>query len=250
MRALVTLLAAVLCALISSLQIATAAESAPSQPSSPAKISVLLITGGHGFQADPFFRIFQDNPEITFTAAHQVKAAEAYDREDLLTYNVVVLYDMPKVITDEQKAHFLSLFDKGTGLVVLHHALCSYQDWPEYERIIGGKYSVADEKAGLAGYQHDVDIPVQIVAKDHPITAGLSDFLAHDEIYWGFKVRPDVTPLLHTTNTDSGNPISWTRTEKKSRVVYLQLGHGLPLYDDPNYRQLVARCIRWAAGRN
>ncbi len=213
------------------------------------KISVLLVTGGHGVQVEPFFRIFQENPEITFTAARQVKSAEAYDRDDLLSYDVVVLYDMPKVITDEQKAKFLSLFEKGTGLVVLHHALVSYQDWPDYERIIGGKYSVVDEKEGLAGYQHDTDIPVEILDKEHPITSGLSDFLIHDEIYWGFKVQPDVHPLLKTTNPHSGNPISWTRMEKKSRVVYFQLGHGSPAYEDANYRQLVARCIRWAAGR-
>jgi uncharacterized protein len=55
----------------------------------------------------------------------------SFERDDLLTYNVVVLYDMPAEITDTQRARFKSLFDHGIGLVVLHHALVSYQQWPD-----------------------------------------------------------------------------------------------------------------------
>jgi type 1 glutamine amidotransferase len=217
-----------------------------------AKIKVLIITGGHGFEREPFFKVFRDNPEITFTnAAHGKINADAYDRDDLLTYNVVVLYDMPKAITDGQKEKFLALFDKGIGLVVLHHALVSYQHWPEYERIIGGRYPEEDGKGGVVtpqvGYEHDVDFPVTIVAKDHPITAGLKDFTIHDEIYWGFRVQPDVTPLITTTHPKSGKPLAWTRTQGKSRVVYLQLGHDHSAFENPNYQQLVARSIRWTA---
>src|SRR5258706_12714276 len=87
------------------------------------KTKVLLITGGHGFAKDPFFQIFKDNPAIAFTAAaHGKTNADAYERVDLLSHDVIVLYDMPKTISEAQKAKFLSIFDKGIGLVVLHHA--------------------------------------------------------------------------------------------------------------------------------
>ena len=218
------------------------------------KIKVLLITGGHAFEQKPFFQVFQDNPDITFTAAsHGGPNADAFDRNDLLSYDVVVLYDMRKNITAEQKEKFLSLFKHGIGLVVLHHALVSYQHWPDYERIIGGRYPETDGKSGVVtpevGYQHDVDIPIVIVAPDHPITAGMKDFTIHDEIYWGFRVQPDVTPLITTTLPKSGKPLAWCRTEGKSRIVYLQLGHGPSAYENPNYRLLVARSIKWAAKR-
>ncbi len=217
-----------------------------------AKLKVLVITGGHGFEQEPFFNVFKTNPEITFTpAAHGKTGATAYERDDLLTYNAVVLYDMPKEITEAQKARFRSLFDKGVGLVVLHHALVAYQHWPDYERIIGGRYPEADGKGGVAtaevGYQHDVDIPVVIVATNHPVTAGLQDFTIHDEIYWGFRVGSEVTPLLTTSHPKSGKPLAWCRTERKSRVVYLQLGHDHLAYENPGYRQLVAQSIHWAA---
>ena len=218
------------------------------------KIKVLLVTGGHGFEKEPFFKVFKDNPDITFTeAAHDKTNATAFERADLLTYDVVVLYDLQKNITEAQKARFLSLFDKGIGLVVLHHALVSYQHWPDYERIIGGRYPEEDGKSGVvteqAGYQHDVEIPVTVVARDHPVTAGLKDFTIHDEIYWGFHTQPDATPLITTTQPKSGKPLAWARTEGKSRVVYLQLGHDHLAYENPNYRELVARSIRWTAKR-
>jgi hypothetical protein len=198
--------------------------------------------------------MFEENSEITFAAAaHEKTNATVYERDDLLTHDVIVLYDMPKAITEPQKTRFLALLDRGTGLVVLHHALVSYQHWPEYERIIGGRYPEEDGKSGVVtpqvGYQHDLEVPVVVVAKDHPITTGLKDFVIHDEIYWGYRVGADVTPLLTTTHPKSGKPLSWTRTERKSRIVYLQLGHDRFAYDNPNYRQLVARSIRWASKR-
>jgi hypothetical protein len=103
---------------------------------SDAKLKVLVVTGGHGFDSEPFFKMFSDNPEITFAHAEHAKTnATVYERSDLTSYDVVVLYDMARHITGEQKAKLLALLDKGTGLVVLHHALVSYPDWPEFEKI-------------------------------------------------------------------------------------------------------------------
>ena len=220
-----------------------------------AKLKVIVVTGGHGFEQEPFFKMFKDNQNITFTHAEHARTnATVYERDDLLSYDVVVLYDMPKNITEEQKSKLLSLFDKGTGLVVLHHALVSYANWPEYEKIIGGRYPEPDpNKPGTvtekAGYQHDVEVPVVILAKDHPITAGLKDFTIHDEIYWGYRVSEDVTPLVTTTHPKSGKPLGWCRTEGKSRVVYLQLGHGPEAFNNENYRRLVSQSILWTAKR-
>jgi type 1 glutamine amidotransferase len=218
-----------------------------------AKTRVLVVTGGHGFEKEPFYKMFSDNQDITFTAAEHSKTnASVYDREDLLTYDVVVLYDMPQNITDSQKGKLLALFDKGIGLVVLHHALVSYQKWPEYEKFIGGRYQEPDPDKGgkvteTVGWQHDIDMHIVIVATNHPVTAGLKDFEIHDEIYWGFRVSKDVTQLITTTHPKSGKPLGWARTQGRSRVVYLQLGHGKEAFNNENYRKLVAQSIRWTA---
>lgn len=218
------------------------------------KIKVLVVTGGHGFEREPFFRMFKENPEIEFTAAaHARTNATVYERDDLFNYDVLVLYDMPKEITERQKERFKMLLEKGTGIVALHHSLVAYQKWDEYERIIGGRYPEEPGKEGVVtpqvGYEHDVDVPIVILDREHPITKGLSDFTINDEVYWGFSIGKDVKPIITTTHPKSGKPIGWVRTEKASRIVYLQPGHGPKTYDDKNYRELLARAIKWAAKR-
>jgi type 1 glutamine amidotransferase len=213
------------------------------------KIRVLLLTGGHGFAREPFLRIFADNPEITVTHVEHTKGtADGWERADLAVADVVVLYDMPKSITPAQQERMRSLFPRGTGLVVLHHALVSVHQWADYERIIGGIYPTnSPPGTATAGYRHDVEIPVVVATHDHPITTGFAGFTVKDEIYWGFRVGADVTPLLTTTHPDSGKPLAWSRAEGKSRIVYLQLGHGSPCYENPHYRDFLGRCLRWAA---
>ena len=216
------------------------------------KTRVLVVTGGHGFQQEPFFKIFADNSEITFTKAPQGKSSEAYDREDLLSYDVIVLYDMTQKITDEQRKKFLSLFDKGVGLVALHHCLGSYQAWPEFEKIVGGKYLLKPETRNgkqlpTSGYQHGLDLTVNILQKDHPITRGLDTFVIHDEIYTHCPIAEGPTKLLKTTNPKSMDYLGWCHTYRKSRVVCLQGGHDKRAYENPNFRKLVANAIRWAA---
>ncbi len=218
------------------------------------RLKVLLVTGGHGFEKPAFYKIFDDNAEIAVTKAEHAKAsATVFDRTDLTSFDAVVLYDMPMVITETQKKNFLALFEKGVGLVVLHHALVSYQDWPDYERIIGGRYpkppNGQPQVTDKVGYEHGQEVPIVITAKDHPITRGIADFTIHDEIYWGFRVANDVSPLFTTTHPKSGKPLAWTRTEGKSRIAYLQLGHDHLAWDHPNYSVLVARAIQWVAGK-
>jgi hypothetical protein len=211
------------------------------------KIKVLIVTGGHAFKAEPFFKMFADNPEITYTWTTQHTNAEAYDRADLFSYDVVLLYDSPTKITDAQKARFLELFDKGIGVIVLHHAYLSYPMWPEYERIAGGKYVYLNEEMvnGITSstYKGNVDIPVTVVAK-HPVTAGLPEhFILHDELYSNMHMLNNSKPLLK--NGDQW--LAWYRTEKKSRVVGTIVGHGC--YEDPNFQKLIAQSIRWVARR-
>ena len=218
---------------------------------SDSKPAVLIVTGGHPFERAAFAEVFAGDTEFEFTTAeHDKGAAGVWDRADLASFAGVVLYDMPQQITDSQRANFLALFDRGAGLVVLHHALVSFQGWPDYERIIGGRYPKppdgAPQVTDRVGYRHDVDFIVTVLDLGHPITAGLADFPIHDEIYWGFRVGADVHPLLSTSDAKAGKPLMWTREEKKSRIVYLQLGHGPSAYENPNYRRLVAQAIHWA----
>jgi type 1 glutamine amidotransferase len=213
-------------------------------------IKVLIVTGGHGFKPEPFFKMFADDPGLVTTAVTQGQAAEAYDRTDLASYDVVVLYDSPSDITPAQQASFLALLERGTGLVVLHHALLSYQRWPEYERVVGGKYLLDPETHGAevtpeSTYKPRVTFPVTVVAPAHAVTAGLAAFTLTDELYIGVRMRPDITPLLATGD----ELLAWACVRGRSRVVATVLGHGPSAYEDPNFRRFLAQSLRWTARR-
>ncbi len=228
------------------LLLATIVGCAAPQHRADKKNKVLVLTGGHGFNAAKFFKMFSDNPEITFTADKQIKAAEGYDRPDLYSFDVVVLYDAPTNITEIEKKRFLKLFDKGIGVVVLHHAYLAYPLWSEFGRIAGGRYIYWNEEVtnGVteSTYKSKVPIPVTVVTK-HPVTAGMKDFVLTNELYLNMNMAGNSKPLLK-----SGDEwLAWYRTEKNSRIVGTILGHDC--YDDPNFRQFVAQSIRWAAKR-
>lgn len=224
---------------------------APASPNPPNKIRVLIVTAGHRSQTDSFLDMFQKNPDVTFATAEQTTTAEAYDRPDLSSFDVVVLYDAPVTITDAQKARFLSLIERGTGFVVMHDALLSYQDWPAYERVAGGKYLLRPERKGdtvtpASTCKKSFTLSVNVVAQGSPITASLQNFTQFDELYRGVRMGRDVVPLLET----GGEPLAWTRQEGKSRVVGTVLGHGSPAYANPPFRAFVAQSIRWAAKKS
>jgi type 1 glutamine amidotransferase len=62
-------------------------------------------------------------------------------------------------------------------------------------------------------------------------------------------ISPDVKVLLRTDNPTSDGPVAWISPYAKSRVVYIQLGHGETAHLHPGYRTLVQGAIRWSAGR-
>lgn len=219
------------------------------------QIRVLVVTGGHGFDRPEFFRMFEQNPDISFEAVEHPKAHEALRPEAAARYDVIALYDMWQPIAEEARSNFVARLQEGKGLVVLHHALASYQQWPEYERIIGGKYVLpppqgSTNRHAASTYQHDLDFRVRIADATHPVTRGVMDFDIHDETYGGFVVAADVHKLLTTDHPTSTPTIGWAKTYSNARVVYLQLGHDKHAFAHPQYRRLLAQAIRWTAKRD
>ena len=169
--------------------------------------------------------------------------------------DVLVLYDMHQEISDEAKADFVNWLKEGKGLVVLHHAIASYQNWPEYQKIIGARYylqktNVNGVEKARSAYQHGVNFKIHVVDPQHPITRGMKDFEIHDETYKLFDVADDVHPLLTTDEPLSNDVIAWWKTYGTGRVVYIQSGHDHFAYENPSYQKLLRQAIRWTAKRD
>lgn len=218
------------------------------------KIRVLVVTGGHDYDQPAFERMLNADTGIAWTRAVHPEALSLITQEGPARPDVIVLYDLHQAITEAEKARYTAIIRGGVGLVALHHSLASYQDWPEYERMVGGKFFLAKRvEAGVeippSPWRHDVDIPVEVAAADHFITRGLSNFTIHDETYGGLRVDPAALPLLRTSCQGSSPILAWTLPYGKARVVYLQLGHDDGAYSNASYRTLVSRAVRWAARR-
>ncbi len=219
-----------------------------------AKTRVLVVTGGHEFEKAQFFKIFEDNPNITFRAVEHPNACEWFKAEHAGEYDVVVLYDMEQEITPQAQQDFIDLIKGGKGLVALHHSICGYDNWPEYEKILGGKYHHAawtenGAQHPASTFLHGVDFQIKVSPVAHPVTRGVKDYAIHDETYGGMSVNSDVTPLLTTDERTSSKTIGWAKTYGKARVVFLQSGHDHIAYENPNVRRLIAQAIEWTAGK-
>ena len=219
----------------------------------PLLVHALIVTGGHDFERQPFFAVWDSFEGVKYREVTHPEANDWYAPEQAASYDVLVLYDLNESITDAQKANLLALLEKGKGLVVLHHALADYQNWAEFEKIVGGRYHLAPwtkdgQPQPASTFREGVDIKVRVADAEHPITQGVTDITIHDEVYGLYTVLPGVHPLLTTDHPDSTPIIGWTNTYGRSRVAYLQLGHGRAAYENASYRRLLRQAVLWAAG--
>ena len=215
------------------------------QAPAPPALRVLVVTGGHSYPTS-FYSLFEQ-PGITWD--HAVSSEEAYRRDLRERYDVLVLHDMPKTLSETGMRHFQAFAESGKGIVVIHHALVSYPEWEWYRDLIGGRY--LETPAGgmpASTYRHDETMRIA-VAKPHAVTEGLSAFTVLDETYKGMWLAPTNTVLLTTDNPTGDPPVAWVSAYDKSRVVTIQLGHGPESHRDPSFRRLVANAIRWSAAR-
>lgn len=219
------------------------------------RLKVAVLTGGHGFEHDSFFTLFKGYSDIEYIEVQLKDHSEIFEDISKWDYDVIVLYNMTQKISPQRQKNFIKLLKKrGVGVVALHHTMGAFQQWPEFKKIIGGKYYLKPtEEDGVehrgSTYKHDVDINVHIADTSHPITRGMGDFQIHDETYNYCGFEKDNHVLLTTDHPDNNKSIAWVRRYGKARVCGIQLGHDSAAYKNPNYRKLVARAIRWSAGR-
>jgi type 1 glutamine amidotransferase len=214
-------------------------------------IRILIITGGHDYKIAEFNQMFSalgDN--IQYSTAVFPAAFEMFLPQNRSKYDVLVFYHMWQTITDEQAKVLADCIWRGKPLVVLHHSICAFDDWPEYINIIGGKYFhkptiVKGKEYPACSFLQDLHFKVKIVNPDNPVTKGLADFEVYDEAYKGFYVEEGVTPLLTTDEPNSAPVIGWSKMYGKARIVTLQSGHDVATFENPNFRKLLRQAVEW-----
>lgn len=214
----------------------------------PDAVRVLLVTGGHDHET-AFYGVFEGWRDIRINVDPHPVAF----RHDLRTaYDVVVLYDSIQAgqLPAGHRENLRGFVESGKGVVVLHHAIVDFADWPWWwQEVAGGRYVVAAEPGYAASsYLHDVELVVR-PKPGHPVTKGLPPMRLWDETYKNVWRRPDVEPLLTTSHPASDEVIGWVSPYAKSRVVFLQPGHCRETHELPWFRKLIRQAILWSAGR-
>ncbi|MBW3624823.1 MAG: ThuA domain-containing protein [Armatimonadetes bacterium] len=215
------------------------------------KIQVAVVTGGHAFQVPPFYAVFRDMPEVDFYP----QALDEYTADAKLAgaYDVVVFYHMHQFRPGDELPWYQKQFSstlerlgsETQGICVLHHGIVAFQEWPFWSDLVG------IEDRTLQSFHMDQSVEVEVADPDHPITRGLSGWTMIDETYRMADADPENGNhlLLTTSHPKSMRTLAWTREFRGSRVFCYQAGHDTQTFDDPNFRRVMDRGIRWLARR-
>ncbi|MDO4587355.1 MAG: ThuA domain-containing protein [Planctomycetia bacterium] len=218
-----------------------------------AKIRILFVYGGHPFEEPQMDEFLNSFPELEITKALMPEARNLLKPGLEKTCDVVVFYDMDNnPVTDEQKANYAALLEKGIGIFAWHHHHCSNQAWDEYIDLVGGRTFLASKPVfrgkeyPMSTFIGGLDLNVKI-AKEHPITKGVKDFTIHDEGYGKLLILPDAEVLLTCDHENQNFETCWIWRYGKSTIVANLLGHDSIAWKQPEFRQLFIQSIHFLA---
>ncbi len=236
---------------------ASATEPAPAAGGIP----VLVVGGANNHDCEwttpELARMLEEAGRFDVTVTTEPARAFA-DLEALRRYRCIVLdYNGPRW-GEPAESNFLEAVRGGVGVAVIHAANNAFPGWVEYEKLVGLLW-----RNGTTGHGRFHAFDVRITDRDHPITRDLPDLVAHpDELYHrlvnvqGVENRVLATAFSREELGGSGaeEPMIIVRSYGKGRVFHTPLGHvwrGVPetrrSHRDPQFRELVARGVEWAA---
>jgi len=171
------------------------------------------------------------------------------DREKLMLTDLIVPNWTLGAITKEQRASFLKAVSNGTGVAGMHGGMGdAFRCEIEYQLMVGGQFVAHPGGANIT-------YPVFICDRDHPIMAGIRDFVVTSEQYY-MLVDP-ANEVLATTFFNRVHPpevwrkvvmpVVWTKKYGNGRIFYNSLGHSLDVVTKPEVLTMMKRGMVWAA---
>lgn len=188
---------------------------------------VLVITGGHPFDAQTFFAMLDavivDRLGYNWCLASQSVAHSLIEDPNIIEqFAAILFYDVPGQDyrtgqpplkfepTQAYKAGLETLLEAGKPMLFLHHAIIGWPLWMRYSDIIGGCVMTSPgmlhgRQVADSGYRFDVTHRLTPVG-DHPILKHLeSGFEITDQLYMGEVFEETLTPLLRSDYDFSPN---------------------------------------------
>ncbi len=216
------------------------------------KIKVLLIAGDDVAPAHNWREISETTRGVLVASGRfDVKVCEdpliLESKTALDAYDVIVftMYNRTvPTITDQAKENLVNFVKGGKGFYVQHLGSASFKEWDEFGKLCGRKWVM-----GTSGHGPRSVFPVRVVGKEHPITKGMKDFKADDELYAKLQGEGPIEVLVEADSDWSNRvePLVFTRSYGKGRSVHNAFGHDAKIINNPNIERITARAVEWAA---
>lgn len=162
--------------------------------------------------------------------------------EQFASADAIIFYYWNRAWDDAKYAQLDAFQTRGGGMVVLHSATIEDKAPEKLALRIG-----LAAQPGTVKYRH-MPFDLQIVARDHPITAGLPERLHFlDEPYWPMiGDRSKIQVLANAVDIDGEDrPMLWTFEQGRGRVLVSITGHYTWTLDDPFFRTIILRGLDW-----
>jgi type 1 glutamine amidotransferase len=176
--------------------------------------------------------------------SEDLKPLESAD--DLKAYDVVAFnrYNRKAPLSDAAKKNLLDFVRGGKGFYVEHLASASFAKWPDFAKLCGRHWVM-----GKSGHGPRGPFDVKIVDDKHPISQGLKDFRADDELYAKLEGKEPINVLVeaHSDWSKKTEPLVFWLPYGQGRVVHCTLGHDAKAIETPEVTTLIVRGIEWAA---
>jgi len=143
-------------------------------------------------------------------------------------------------LTEPREKGLLDFVKNGGGLIGVHSAADSFRDSRPYVEMLNAEFLT---------HPHFHEFPVEIVDRDHYLTARMADFTIPDEMYHLQSYDPARCRLLAETFWQGKKmPMAFVRRHGQGRVVYLANGHDLRAWRHPEFQRLLLRSLEWTQG--
>jgi type 1 glutamine amidotransferase len=154
-----------------------------------------------------------------------------------------------------QKADLLSFVrDDGKGFIGIHSAAITFLSWPEYGKMLGGRFDghpwgefkapLVVEDSKFPGMKH---FPRQFTLQDEIYQ--IKDF-SRDNVRVLLRLDAGQLDLsrkgVHRQNQDF--PVIWARQYGKGRVLYNGLGHSPEVWDRRDVQKMWHDMVLWSMG--
>ena len=218
----------------------------------PGKIKVLLVTGDDVQPAHNWREVSQALRETLVSNgkfdvrvcedAGVLDSAATLGRYDLVLLHLYNAKTPP--LSAGAKENLAGFVRDGKGLVVSHLSSASFKEWKEFSKLCGRAWVM-----GKSGHGPRAVFKARIVKADSPITQGLAEFEADDELYAKLQGDTPITVLVEADSpwSNKTEPLAFTIEYGKGRVFHETFGHDARALDNPTVQKLIQRGCEWAA---